>query len=200
MIVMFVKCRGGLLSPVAFNGHVWQFKIMMCLLVLLSPLTSAANHEKAVAVEEPQPAAPLQLQKDLAGEVLMQAMSLTGIAYRFGGQSPATGFDCSGLIRFVFLKSVGYELPRTAAEQARQGRAVGMGELQAGDIVFFNTRGFRFSHSGIYLGKGKFIHAPSAGKTIGISDMTQAYWVKRFDGARRILQHAKAKQQEALVK
>jgi hypothetical protein len=123
MIVMLVKRKGGLLSPVAFDGHVWQFKIMMCLLVLLSPLASAANHEKTVAVEEPQPAAPLQLQKDLAGEVLLQAMSLTGIAYRFGGQSPATGFDCSGLIRFVFLKSVGYELPRTAAEQARQGRA-----------------------------------------------------------------------------
>jgi cell wall-associated NlpC family hydrolase len=88
-------------------------------LLLLSPLASAANHEKTVAVEEPQPAAPLQLQKDLAGEEVPQAMSLTGIAYRFGGQSPATGFDRSGLIRFVFLKSVGYELPERR-QQARR--------------------------------------------------------------------------------
>jgi len=123
----------------------------------------------------------------LAGDILMQAMGLVGIAYRFGGNSPATGFDCSGLIRYVFQRSVGMDLPRTAAEQARSGKAVTRDDLQTGDIVFFNTRGFANSHSGIYLGKGKFIHAPSSGKSISISDMNESYWTTRFNGARRVL-------------
>jgi len=123
----------------------------------------------------------------LAGDILMQAMGLVGVAYRFGGNSPATGFDCSGMIRYVFQRSIGMDLPRTAAEQARTGKAVSRDELQTGDIVFFNTRGFANSHSGIYLGKGKFIHAPSSGKSISISDMNEAYWTAHFNGARRVL-------------
>ncbi|MDN0083608.1 C40 family peptidase [Crenobacter sp. SG2305] len=123
----------------------------------------------------------------LAGDILMQAMGLVGVAYRFGGSSPTSGFDCSGLIRYVFQRSIGMDLPRTAAEQARTGKAVNRDELQTGDIVFFNTRGFANSHSGIYLGKGKFIHAPSSGKSISISDMNEAYWTTHFNGARRVL-------------
>jgi cell wall-associated NlpC family hydrolase len=79
------------------------------------------------------------------------------------------------------------ELPRTAAEQARSGRAVSLSELKTGDLVFFNTRGFPNSHSGIYLGNGKFIHAPRSGKSISVSDMATQYWVSRFNGARRLL-------------
>ncbi|WP_144373790.1 C40 family peptidase [Vogesella urethralis] len=158
----------------------------MILLSMCLP-SLGASHVAPITPEQEPPAVEAGGSSDLVGALLLQAMSLTGIAYRFGGNSPATGFDCSGLIRYVFLKAVGMNLPRTAAEQARQGRSVARNELKAGDIVFFDTRGFRYSHSGIYLGNGKFIHAPRTGKNIGISDMTLPYWVKRFNGARRVL-------------
>ncbi|MCL6262384.1 C40 family peptidase [Craterilacuibacter sp. RT1T] len=124
--------------------------------------------------------------EEAVGDLLLQAMSLIGVAYRFGGNSPASGLDCSGFIKYVFEKSLKVNLPRTAAEMARAGRAVERDELAAGDLVFFNTRGFRNSHAGIYLGGNKFIHAPRSGKNIEVSNMTGSYWVSRYNGARRV--------------
>ncbi|MCP9759856.1 NlpC/P60 family protein [Aquitalea sp. S1-19] len=124
--------------------------------------------------------------EEAVGDLLLQAMSLIGVAYRFGGNSPASGLDCSGFIKYVFEKSLKVNLPRTAAEMARAGRAVERNELAAGDLVFFNTRGFRNSHAGIYLGGNKFIHAPRSGKNIEVSNMTGSYWVSRYNGARRV--------------
>lgn len=124
--------------------------------------------------------------EEAVGDLLLQAMSLIGVAYRFGGNSPASGLDCSGFIKYVFEKSLKVNLPRTAAEMARAGRAVERNELAAGDLVFFNTRGFRNSHAGIYLGGNKFIHAPRSGKNIEVANMTGSYWVSRYNGARRV--------------
>jgi len=123
---------------------------------------------------------------DAVGDMLLQAISLLGVAYRFGGSNPNTGLDCSGFIQYVFKKSLKVNLPRTAAEMARVGRSVDKSELMPGDLVFFNTRGFAYSHVGIYLGNGKFIHSPRTGKTIEVTTLNQAYWTARFNGARRV--------------
>lgn len=124
--------------------------------------------------------------EEAAGDLLLQAMSLIGVAYRFGGSNPETGLDCSGFIQYVFKKSLRVTLPRTAAGMAQVGREIERDELKAGDLVFFNTRGFRYSHVGIYLGNNKFIHAPRTGKNIEVANMSQSYWTGRYNGARRV--------------
>lgn len=124
--------------------------------------------------------------EEAAGDLLLQAMSLIGVAYRFGGNSPETGLDCSGFIQYVFKKSLRVTLPRTAAGMAQVGREIERDELKAGDLVFFNTRGFRYSHVGIYLGNNKFIHSPRTGKNIEVANMSQSYWTGRYNGARRV--------------
>ncbi|MDF0606080.1 C40 family peptidase [Neisseriaceae bacterium TC5R-5] len=124
--------------------------------------------------------------EDAVGGLLLQAMSLLGVAYRFGGNSPETGLDCSGFIRYVFQRSLKVNLPRTVIEMAKLGRAVNKSELVPGDLVFFNTRGFNYSHAGIYMGNGKFIHAPRTGKNIEVVNMNQSYWTARYNGARRV--------------
>lgn len=128
--------------------------------------------------------------EEAVGDLLLQAMSLIGVAYRFGGNSPTSGLDCSGFIQYVFRKSLNVNLPRTSAEMARVGRNIDKSELNPGDLVFFNTRGFQYSHVGIYLGGGKFIHSPRTGKNIEVSNMNQSYWTSRYNGARRVARGA----------
>jgi cell wall-associated NlpC family hydrolase len=114
------------------------------------------------------------------------ALGLIGVNYRWGGETPERGLDCSGLIRYVFQQVVGVTLPRTSRELARVGERVQLADLQVGDLVFFNTRRFAFSHVGIYLGDSRFIHAPARGREVEVSTLSSAYWQKRFDGARRL--------------
>ena len=121
-----------------------------------------------------------------AGDLLGQALGLLGVPYKRGGSSEDTGFDCSGFVRHLYEKSFGLLLPRRAAEQAKATEAIDREELQPGDLVFFNTMKRTFSHVGIYMGDGKFIHAPRTGKSIRVDDMRSAYWQKRFNGARRV--------------
>ncbi|MGL6069833.1 NlpC/P60 family protein [Craterilacuibacter sp.] len=134
--------------------------------------------------------------EEAVGDLLLQAMSLIGVAYRFGGNSPTSGLDCSGFIKYVFQKSLKVNLPRTSAEMGRVGRALERDELAAGDLVFFDTRGFRNSHVGIYLGGSKFIHSPRTGKNIEVANMGNSYWAKRYNGARRV-QRGQSVQMEA---
>jgi len=121
-----------------------------------------------------------------AGDMLTQAMGLLGVPYRRGGTSEETGFDCSGFVRHLYEKSFGRLLPRRADEQAKATESIDRSDLKPGDLVFFNTMKRAFSHVGIYVGDGKFIHAPRAGKAIRVDDMRSAYWQKRFNGARRV--------------
>ncbi|MGB6105098.1 MAG: C40 family peptidase [Pusillimonas sp.] len=114
------------------------------------------------------------------------ALSVLGIKYRYGGETPDTGFDCSGLVIYAAEKSLGLKLPRRSADLARLGTSVKRNELKKGDLVFFNTRGHRFSHVGIYLGDRKFVHAPRTGSVVRIESMDIAYWQKRYNGARRL--------------
>lgn len=121
-----------------------------------------------------------------ATDMLTQAMGLLGVPYRRGGTSEETGFDCSGFVRHMYETSFGRLLPRRANEQAKATETIDREELKPGDLVFFNTMKKAFSHVGIYMGDGKFIHAPRAGKSIRVDDMRTAYWQKRFNGARRV--------------
>jgi cell wall-associated NlpC family hydrolase len=125
--------------------------------------------------------------RDKASDLVVSAMNFLGVPYRRGGDSPEQGFDCSGFTRHVFEHSLGLVLPRRADEQARQAGllTVGKDELKPGDLVFFNTMRRAFSHVGIYVGEGKFIHSPRSGGEVRVEDMRQAYWVRRFNGARR---------------
>ena len=122
-----------------------------------------------------------------AQDVAVFALGMIGVDYRYGGETPDGGLDCSGLIRYVFQEVTGTTLPRTAREMARLGAKVRADELAPGDLVFFNTRRFAFSHVGLYLGDGRFIHAPSAGGEVHVSTLSQQYWKQRFDGARRLV-------------
>ena len=121
-----------------------------------------------------------------AEELVTRAMGLLGVPYKFGGNSEVKGLDCSGLVRNVYEKTFGMVLPRRAEEQAAATETIERTELQPGDLVFFNTMKRAFSHVGIYVGDGKFIHAPRKGKRVKIDDMRSAYWQKRFNGARRV--------------
>ena len=124
---------------------------------------------------------------DIASELVLSAMNFLGVPYKRGGTSEETGFDCSGFTRHVFENSIGLILPRRASEQARSPQLIPVqqAELKPGDLVFFNTLRQTFSHVGIYIGDNKFIHSPRAGGSVRVEDMRQAYWQKRFDGARR---------------
>lgn len=122
--------------------------------------------------------------------MLGQAMTLLGVPYKRGGGSAETGFDCSGFVRHIYETSVGRLLPRRAEEQAVATEKIDRSELNPGDLVFFNTMRRTFSHVGIYIGDGKFIHAPSAGKAVRVDDLRAAYWTKRFTGARRVQEPA----------
>lgn len=121
-----------------------------------------------------------------AAPLAKTALNMLGIKYRFGGDAPSTGFDCSGLVAYAAEKSLGLKLPRQSRLIAQQGESVEIDELQQGDLVFFNTRGHRNSHVGIYLGDSKFVHAPRSGSVVRIESMDIAYWRKRYNGARRL--------------
>lgn len=125
--------------------------------------------------------------KDTASDITSYALSLIGVDYRFGGNNPDQGLDCSGLIRYVFQQATGLTLPRSAREQSRVGELISRDNLQPGDLVFFNTRRFQFSHVGLYIGDSRFIHAPSSGGAVQVVSLDNAYWQKAFNGARRIV-------------
>jgi len=116
----------------------------------------------------------------------LRALGLIGVQYTYGGSSPDAGFDCSGLVQYLFGQVLGLTLPRSAQEMSRVGAEVGADELHLGDLVFFNTLRQPFSHVGIYLGEQRFIHAPSSGGQVEIVNMTDRYWQRRYNGARRI--------------
>ena len=123
----------------------------------------------------------------VAEQLVDQALDYLGVRYRSGGTSPETGLDCSGLVLNVFRNAIGFDLPRTAAEMARMGDKIGRKDLKPGDLVFFNTMRRAFSHVGIYLGDGKFVHAPSSGGKVRVEAIATGYWSKRFNGARRLV-------------
>jgi hypothetical protein len=132
--------------------------------------------------------------RDGASGLVDSAMNFLGVRYKLGGNTADTGFDCSGFTRYVFENSIGRVLPHRADEQANDpGLAkVDHKDLKPGDLVFFNTMRKTFSHVGIYLGDGKFIHSPRSGESVRIEDINISYWARHFTGARRVPELANA--------
>ncbi len=124
--------------------------------------------------------------RDRASNLVGNAMMFLGVPYKRGGNSAETGFDCSGFVRAVYEQSVGQLLPRKASDQAAATTPIDKAELQPGDLVFFNTLKAAFSHVGIYVGDGKFVHSPRTGAVVRVEDMRISYWQTRFNGARRV--------------
>jgi cell wall-associated NlpC family hydrolase len=126
--------------------------------------------------------------RDRASDLVISAMNFIGVRYRRGGNSADEGFDCSGFTRHIFHSAMGLVLPRRADEQASASgvQKIAREELRPGDLVFFNTLRRTFSHVGIYVGEGRFIHSPRPGGEVRVEDMRQTYWDRRFTGARRV--------------
>jgi cell wall-associated NlpC family hydrolase len=120
-------------------------------------------------------------------DLVVTAIGFLGVPYKRGGNTVETGFDCSGFVRAMYNQTVGHLLPRRAEEQAAATQKIDRSELKPGDLVFFNTMRRAFSHVGIYVGDGKFIHAPRTGAEVRVEDMNGSYWQRRFNGARRVL-------------
>lgn len=123
---------------------------------------------------------------DAANDVLFRAIGLVGTPYRWGGNTPTGGFDCSGLINYIYLTSTGLRLPRTSAEMAALDKPkIDEADLASGDLVFFG-RG-HVTHVGVYVGKGRFVHAPNSGGTVRLDDLAGTYWKDNFVYGRRVL-------------
>ena len=110
-----------------------------------------------------------------------------GTTYIFGATNPNEGFDCSGFTQFAFKNAIGTKLPRTALQMSQVGYPVDQYDLKAGDLVFFNTRGFDYSHVGIYIGEGKFFHASTKLNAVVLGDLSSPYFSSRYNGARRVM-------------
>ncbi|HVJ39120.1 MAG TPA: C40 family peptidase [Stenotrophomonas sp.] len=122
-----------------------------------------------------------------ANAVLMRALGLVGTPYRYGGNTPDGGFDCSGLVTYVYRDMLDLRLPRSSSELAAvQGPKIAPERLAAGDLVFFGNRG-NVSHVGIYVGEGRFVHAPSSGGTVRLDTLDGYYWRDHYTGSKRVL-------------
>lgn len=162
---------------------------LLSALLLASVLATSAI---AAPTEQPKATDEMSLFErytNSAQDLILKGLELVGINYRRGGTNPDTGLDCSGFVQLVYREAVGLVLPRTAREQSQVGDVVDKNELKPGDLVFFNTMRRAFSHVGIYLGDNRFLHAPRTGAEVRVEDMRQSYWVKRFDGGRRVVEH-----------
>lgn len=118
--------------------------------------------------------------------LLTMAWTMRDIPYRWGGHAPSTGFDCSGLVRYVYRHALGLDLPHRARLQYRMGEHVARGDLKPGDLVFFRTEGSHVSHVGIYLDNGRFLDAPSSGEVVQVDNLDNPYWSRHYVGARRL--------------
>lgn len=153
-------------------------------------LSGCASRLARLPEAESEPAAatvPVVNATDRASSVALQALAHLGTPYRVSGLSPQTGFDCSGLVAYVYREGAGLNLPRNTFDLSRLGEPVERAALRPGDLVFYNTQRRDYSHVGIYLGEERFIHAPSSGGEVRVENLRADYWVRRYNGARRII-------------
>ena len=152
-----------------------------------APRGNNADGSQAYGIGEDHYSEPSALAA-MSNDVLMRAIGLVGTPYRYGGNTPAGGFDCSGLVGFVFKDAANVALPRSTRELIDiDARKIDRDSLQPGDLVFFNPRGGRVSHIGIYVGEDRFVHAPATGGTVRLDSLNSAYWRKAYVSAKRVL-------------
>jgi cell wall-associated NlpC family hydrolase len=161
--------------------------------LLAAAITAAAFTFTSSSVFADEPATPstevrADASRDAGGiqKLISDALGLVGLRYKRGGTDADTGFDCSGFVGYLFKERLGLDLPRTSRDISHTGEPVEKAELQPGDLVFFNTMRRAFSHVGIYLGNNQFVHSPRSGRSVRVEDMTDRYWSKRYNGARRV--------------
>jgi len=176
-------------QPPSLRRRPLGLALIAAALVATAPLAAAQDAPRRSLVQ-----AATTTVRDVAATAWSSAQDLTsfalgliGVDYKWGGTTPETGLDCSGLVRYVFQQVTGLTLPRTSREMSRLGDKIALRDLEPGDLVFFNTRRFAFSHVGIYLGDNRFIHAPSRGREVEIAEIDRSFWQKRFNGARRLV-------------
>ncbi len=159
------------------------FVRLACAACLLMLAACATNRPRTTGANPPPP--PQRASED----VLFHAIGLVGTPYRWGGNTPRSGFDCSGLVDYVFRTSAGLDLPRTSHAMSRMDapRITDMSALASGDLLFFRTEHHRISHVGIYVGKGRFVHAPNTGGKVRLDALSNPYWHRHFAFARRVL-------------
>ena len=159
-------------------------------LIILALLSSTATPVCAADAAADDSAAAQSAPRgyfDRAGDLVIHALALIGVKYKWGGNDPQAGLDCSGLVSHVFNEVTGIVLPRDSRAMSKVGSSVDKSELKPGDLVFFNTLRRPFSHVGIYIGEDRFVHAPRRGREVEVSELHDGYWKKRFNGARRLL-------------
>lgn len=162
---------------------------VLCALALCGLLAACGSERPLVRGDAPQRQWERVAPEDpaAANAVLMRAISLVGTPYRYGGNTPESGFDCSGLVNYVYRDMLDIKLPRTSRALAEyQGPRVDPDELTAADLVFFGSNG-KVTHVGIYVGDGRFVHAPSSGGTVRLDRLDGHYWRDHYSGARRVL-------------
>lgn len=165
--------------------HNWLGAGLIAVLAVLMPLQADAQDTSSPRASTFTGIAPNNPMA--ASNVLIRAIGLVGTPYRWGGNTPESGFDCSGLVAYVFRDMVNLSLPRNSRELAVwQASQIAMDQLRSGDLVFFGNDG-AISHVGIYVGDGRFVHAPSTGGTVRLDRLDQPYWQARYAGARRVL-------------
>ena len=193
MIVLIEKIHTTLYNVPMINFI--KISLVLSMIILLSISNSASafdfpflsSSEEASANPKSTPESESSNSwTSTAQEIILHALSQTGVKYKYGGISPDSGFDCSGFVRYVFQEAANLTLPHGASAMSQIGQKVNENELQPGDLVFFNTMKSVYSHVGIYVGNNRFIHAPRAGSSISVADMNDSYWSKRFTGARRV--------------
>lgn len=171
-----------------------RLALLVATLALLAACASGPHRREATfresrsALADLPPRAPSAASAGEANDILFRAIGLVGTPYRWGGNTPAGGFDCSGLVDYIYRTATGLSLPRTSRELASvDGRKVRrMTELASGDLVFFDIDG-GISHVGVYVGKGRFVHAPNSGGTVRLDDIDGPYWRQHFAYGRRVL-------------
>jgi cell wall-associated NlpC family hydrolase len=186
----FRRLRGGLLNLLCAAALFGAALPAMAQSAADSELSAAPSGNLSALLEAEAAAAPqAEASPKLSAriqDILSKAVSLLGTPYRWGGTSPDGGFDCSGLVGYVFRTALGVDLPRVSRDQAKTGELISdRAALVAGDLVFFGRRG-RVDHVGIYVGEGRFLHAPSTGKDVRVDSMASGYWSGKFMQARRV--------------
>ncbi|WP_028694794.1 C40 family peptidase [Pseudomonas cremoricolorata] len=167
--------------------------VRLAFLMSVALLTACSSRAPAPApAPAPKPQVVFNTQPSfspVASDVLFRAIGLVGTPYRWGGNTPDSGFDCSGLIKYVYNDAAGISLPRSTREMiVMQAPSVNINALQSGDIVFFATNGgSQVSHAGIYVGEGRFVHAPRTGGTVRLDYLSNSYWSKAYLQAKRII-------------
>jgi cell wall-associated NlpC family hydrolase len=170
-------------SSPSIAGRFW---LTVAVAAIVAALAGCATHPR-------EPATPREYlvvgDRDKGREVVMYAFSLIDIGYRFGGNNPDTGLDCSGMVSYLYDKVTGARLPHNAAAIARMARPIDRSDLQPGDLLFFNTRRKPFSHVAIFVGNDRFVHAPSSNGKIRLDSLSEGYFAKRFESARTLFRN-----------